>query len=92
MTGQPQIPFLDFEVNALGLHLLEAAKPILPDVPFYSTSTNKVYGDRPNTISLKESATRWDYDDPAYNTVSPRLSISIRASTHCLAPQSWRQT
>jgi CDP-paratose 2-epimerase len=29
-------------------------------------STNKVYGDRPNTIRLKELETRWDYDDPAY--------------------------
>jgi CDP-paratose 2-epimerase len=29
-------------------------------------STNKVYGDRPNTIALKELDTRWDYADPAY--------------------------
>jgi CDP-paratose 2-epimerase len=29
-------------------------------------STNKVYGDAPNRISLKELATRWDYDDPAF--------------------------
>jgi len=29
-------------------------------------STNKVYGDRPNTIRLKELSTRWDYDDPAF--------------------------
>ncbi len=61
------IPFLDFEVNALGtLNLLEAARQSCPESPFIFTSTNKVYGDRPNTISLKESATRWDYDDPAY--------------------------
>ena len=29
-------------------------------------STNKVYGDRPNTIALTELETRWDYADPAY--------------------------
>jgi len=29
-------------------------------------STNKVYGDRPNTIDLAELDTRWDYADPAY--------------------------
>ena len=29
-------------------------------------STNKVYGDRPNTIKLKEHKTRWDYDDDNY--------------------------
>jgi CDP-paratose 2-epimerase len=61
------IPFLDFEVNALGtLHLLEAARRSCPESPFIFTSTNKVYGDRPNTIRLKETETRWDYDDPAY--------------------------
>ncbi len=29
-------------------------------------STNKVYGDGPNRIALKELPTRWDYDDPAF--------------------------
>ena len=62
-----QIPFLDFEVNALGtLHLLEAARRSCPESPFIFTSTNKVYGDRPNTIALRELDTRWDYDDPTY--------------------------
>ena len=61
------IPFLDFEVNALGtLHLLEAARRFCPEAPFVFTSTNKVYGDRPNTIAMKELETRWDYADPAY--------------------------
>lgn len=61
------IPFLDFEVNALGtLHLLEAARRYCPEAPFIFTSTNKVYGDRPNTIRLAEMETRWDYADPAF--------------------------
>src|SRR5579871_4369552 len=61
------IPFLDFEVNALGtLHLLEAARQFCPESPFVHMSTNKVYGDRPNTIPLKELATRWEYADPQY--------------------------
>ena len=30
------------------------------------TSTNKVYGDRPNTIRLRELESRWDYDDPEF--------------------------
>jgi CDP-paratose 2-epimerase len=29
-------------------------------------STNKVYGDAPNSIALTRAATRWDYADPAY--------------------------
>ncbi|MGC4053995.1 MAG: NAD-dependent epimerase/dehydratase family protein [Paludibaculum sp.] len=61
------IPFLDFEVNALGtLHMLEAARQHCPESPFIHMSTNKVYGDKPNTIALKELDTRWDYDDAAY--------------------------
>lgn len=61
------IPFLDFEVNALGtLHLLEAARRSCPESPFIHMSTNKVYGDRPNTLPLAELETRWDYADPAY--------------------------
>lgn len=61
------IPFLDFEVNALGtLHVLEAARRFCPESPFIHMSTNKVYGDRPNTLQLDERATRWDYADPAF--------------------------
>lgn len=61
------IPFLDFEVNALGtLHLLEAARRYCPESPFIQMSTNKVYGDRPNTIPMRELETRWDYADRAY--------------------------
>jgi len=60
-------PFDDFDVNAVGtLNLLEAARRHVPGVVFAHMSTNKVYGDRPNTIPLKELPTRWDYDDPAY--------------------------
>jgi len=61
------IPFDDFDVNAVGtLNLLEASRQACPESPFVHLSTNKVYGDRPNTITLKELETRWDYDDPAY--------------------------
>jgi len=61
------IPFDDFDTNAVGtLNLLEAARRACPESPFIHMSTNKVYGDRPNTIKLKELETRWDYDDPAF--------------------------
>jgi CDP-paratose 2-epimerase len=33
---------------------------------FVLMSTNKVYGDAPNEVRLRELPTRWDYDDPAY--------------------------
>src|SRR5580692_49535 len=71
------IPFLDFEVNALGtLHLLEAARRSCPESPFIHMSTNKVYGDRPNSIPLQELETRWDYADPAFaNGIAEDFSI-----------------
>jgi len=60
-------PFDDFDVNAVGtLNLLEATRRHVPEAAFVHMSTNKVYGDRPNDIRLKELATRWDYDDPAF--------------------------
>jgi CDP-paratose 2-epimerase len=78
------IPFLDFEVNALGtLHLLEAARRSCPESPFIHMSTNKVYGDRPNGIALRELATRFDYDDPAFENGIPE-DLSIDQSKHSL--------
>lgn len=60
-------PFDDFDVNAAGtLNLLEAARKACPESPFIHLSTNKVYGDAPNELALKEMETRWDYAEPAY--------------------------
>jgi CDP-paratose 2-epimerase len=60
-------PFDDFAVNALGtLNLLEATRQLVPEAVFVFLSTNKVYGDAPNEIPMKELPTRWDYDDPAF--------------------------
>jgi CDP-paratose 2-epimerase len=78
------IPFLDFEVNALGtLHLLEAARQFCPEAPFIHMSTNKVYGDRPNTLPLAELETRWDYADPLYEHGIAE-DFSIDQSKHSL--------
>jgi CDP-paratose 2-epimerase len=78
------IPFLDFEVNALGtLNLLEAARRYCAGSPFIHMSTNKVYGDRPNSIALRELATRYDYADPAFEHGIPE-SLAIDQSKHSL--------
>ncbi len=59
------IPLLDFEVNALGtINLLEATRQHCPEAVFVFFSTNKVYGDAPNEIPMKELDTRWDYARP----------------------------
>jgi len=57
-----EIPFIDFDVNAVGtLNLLEATRRANPEAVFIFLSTNKVYGDAPNELPLKELPTRWDY-------------------------------
>jgi len=62
-----QRPFDDFDVNAVGtLNLLENTRRHCPDAVFIHMSTNKVYGDGPNHIRLKELPTRWEYDDPNF--------------------------
>ncbi len=78
------IPFDDFDTNAVGtLNLLEAARTHCPESPFVHMSTNKVYGDLPNTLELKEEETRWDYASPEYENGIPE-SFSIDQSKHSL--------
>lgn len=58
------IPYDDFDVNALGtMNLLVAARDFCRESPFCFTSTNKVYGDRPNYLPLIELEKRYDYDN-----------------------------
>lgn len=59
------IPFEDFDVNAVGtLNLLQAARVSCPEAVFIHVSTNKVYGDAPNEIPLVELETRYEYARP----------------------------
>jgi CDP-paratose 2-epimerase len=71
------IPILDFEVNALGtVNLLEATRLHCPEAVFIFLSTNKVYGDAPNEVPLKELETRWDYSRPEdYNGITENCRI-----------------
>jgi CDP-paratose 2-epimerase len=58
------IPYEDFDVNAVGtVNLLVAARDFCRESPFCFTSTNKVYGDRPNELPLRELEKRYDYAD-----------------------------
>ena len=45
------------------LNMLVAARDFCKDSPFCFTSTNKVYGDRPNYLPLRELKKRWAYAD-----------------------------
>jgi len=71
------IPMLDFEVNALGtVNLLEATRLHCPEAVFVFLSTNKVYGDAPNELPLKELETRWEYErQEDYNGIDENCRI-----------------
>lgn len=70
-------PFDDFDVNAVGtFNLLESCRQFCIESPFIHLSTNKVYGEAPNYIQLKELETRWDFDDINYiNGISENFTI-----------------
>jgi CDP-paratose 2-epimerase len=72
-----QRPFDDFDVNAVGTHnLLEATRRRVPEATFVFMSTNKVYGDAPNELPLKELETRWEYAQIEHrNGISENLRI-----------------
>lgn len=69
------IPYEDFDVNAGGtMNMLVAARDFCPEAPFCFTSTNKVYGDRPNNLPLVELEKRWDYAND-FDGIDESLSI-----------------
>src|SRR5215471_17443553 len=76
------IPYDDFDVNAVAtLNLLVAARDYCPESPFCFTSTNKVYGDRPNFLPLVELEKRYDY---AGGVDGIDESMSIDACLHSI--------
>lgn len=77
-------PFDDFDVNAVGtLNVLESVRRVSTTIPVVHLSTNKVYGDAPNRIPMKELATRWDYADSKY-TDGIKEDFTIDQSMHSL--------
>jgi CDP-paratose 2-epimerase len=72
-----RMPFEDFDVNANGtLNILEAVRRHQPETVVTFTSTNKVYGDAPNEVPLKELETRWEYARPEdWNGISESCRI-----------------
>jgi CDP-paratose 2-epimerase len=78
-------PQADFTINANGtLILLEAARQHTPDATFIFTSTNKVYGDRPNFLPLEEHAARLELPSEHrwYEGIDTNMSIDL--TTHSL--------
>ena len=79
-------PFTDFTVNANGtLNMLEMTRLHSPEAAFIFTSTNKVYGDTPNSLPLLELEKRWEIDQShAYFKKGIDENMSIDHSKHSL--------
>ncbi|KJU86097.1 nucleoside-diphosphate-sugar epimerase [Candidatus Magnetobacterium bavaricum] len=79
-------PATDFSVNATAtLNLLELTRRYCPDAVFIFTSTNKVYGDAPNSLPLVEHDTRWEIDvNHPYHKHGIDESMSIDQCKHSL--------
>jgi CDP-paratose 2-epimerase len=78
-------PFVDFDINAVGtLNLLEAVRLHADQATFIFTSTNKVYGDRPNSLPLRELETRWEIDPDHTYWNGIREDMSIDDCLHSL--------
>ncbi|MDZ4784847.1 MAG: NAD-dependent epimerase/dehydratase family protein [bacterium] len=77
-------PMTDFTVNANGtLVVLEAVRQYSPKAVFIFTSTNKVYGDTPNTLPLIELEHRWEVDPShPYAKYGIDESMSIDQTKH----------
>lgn len=78
-------PQTDFSVNANGtLLLLENFRKYSPEGVFIFTSTNKVYGDTPNKLPLKEKDTRYEIDDRHKYKNGISEDMTIDQNTHSL--------
>jgi len=78
-------PHTDFTINANGtLNLLELTRRLCPEAVFIFTSTNKVYGDTPNRLPLRELDLLWEVpeDHPFHRGIDE--SMSIDQSKHSL--------
>ena len=85
-------PFTDFDINAVGtLNLLEATRLHAPEAPFIFTSTNKVYGDTPNSLPLVE------LDDALGDRARPHVlraasARTCRSTARCTASSARRRS
>lgn len=78
-------PFTDFSVNATGtLSLLQCMRDTCPEAVFIFTSTNKVYGDLPNSLPLHEEETRYEVDENHHWSKGIDETMSLDQCRHSL--------
>ncbi len=78
-------PLTDFSINATAtLILLQCLREYAKEAVFIFMSTNKVYGDRPNTLPLVEKKTRWELPTTHRYYQGIDETMSIDQSTHSI--------
>ena len=78
-------PFTDFDVNAVGtLNVLQNVRDHCIEAPVIHCSTNKVYGDRPNTLPLVERDSRWEIEPGHPYEQGIREDMSIDSCLHSI--------
>jgi CDP-paratose 2-epimerase len=78
-------PYTDFTVNANGtLVLLENTRKHCPKSVFIFCSTNKVYGDTPNSLPLVEQEFRWEIEPSHTYHQGIKETMSIDNTKHSL--------
>jgi CDP-paratose 2-epimerase len=78
-------PFTDFDINAVGtLNVLEATRLHAPEAVVIFTSTNKVYGDTPNSLPYVELEQRFELEPGHRWEQGIDESMSIDTSLHSL--------
>jgi len=71
-------PRTDFESNAIGtFNVLEAARKSRRNVAFAYCSTNKVYGDNVNNVSVKEGKTRYTFQGKFERGINESFPIDL---------------
>ncbi len=76
-------PYTDFDINAGGtLNLLQNTREHCIEAPFIHCSTNKVYGDRPNSLPMVELDTRWEIEPGHTYEQGIREDMSIDSCLH----------
>jgi CDP-paratose 2-epimerase len=88
-AGQPshdwaaKEPYTDFDVNAGGtLNVLESTRNHAADAVLIHCSTNKVYGDRPNSLPFVELETRYEIQPGHEYEGGVTEDMSLDASLH----------
>lgn len=77
-------PITDFEINSRGtLNLLESVRLECSESVFIHLSSNKVYGDAPNKLALKETSKRFDFAADNFREGIDE-SFTIDSSLHSL--------